>query len=902
MLAIRAASSCNANALMQDIVRSAIADEKMWPTTLIPTVFEECLPSQFSLKYFECLVRRGGSAKKELDRLQSAVEYVGSVVQKDHLPELIELCRRLIESTTSGSSRWELTSANVFLIEPLAHLCERAFEELPPSESVLIACGLIFQFQPHLVSIDTTLREALRSHVAAAPTEHRGTLFWYEFNNAIAGKPTDSSSLRNGFVYHSILRPYTQMDRAWIQSALADTKRTNLEREIALRLWHSLWRHDGESKSDLDQLDLIIQDLVTLRALLAELTKPPPKTSNDDWEKKVQARRRRDERQQNKNEQDWIAYKEKLMKDPDEGFAEPRLHETVNSLCMWLHRRPRARDSSLGLNSWRDVRNHFGEIVANRFEDALRAHWRTTPRKLRSTLTVEQSRQIESDLVNAFTGLLIETSAEGWATRLSSEEASIATEWATLELNHFPDWINAVATEHTDAVCRVCISELKHEINSFQPGTYPQILSMIKRCPRSIQIAAAPTVYEAITFWIDERDSVPPHSGKTYAGLLQELIELLVQVDFRRDELRALSELRYRDSPASEEGLIWLQCVAATDLSRVVHVVKPVVDAQSETERHEYGKKVISMMFGRRDYARIRISLDANATTLRDLVVLAYELVSPALDPRHEGSYSPSVHDDAVIGRGALMSALANTSGEATYRVLRGLANDTLFSSRKGCLDLMVRQRAANDSEWPSQDGNEFKNWLSRFEAPPKNIEELFRLVGERLEDIQDELRNHDFSQRLLLVNDKEEKHFQLFIADRLHRTENDVYSVIREEEVADNKKPDIRIAARDFDRRVTVEIKVGDRYTVRQLEQAVEEQLSGKYLRDKRCKAGYLLIIYGGWGPSFKHPKSRKNMSIEDTVLYLRDKAKSLSRASGGEKIIDVFALDLRSGLSLKN
>lgn len=130
--------------------------------------------------------------------------------------------------------------------------------------------------------------------------------------------------------------------------------------------------------------------------------------------------------------------------------------------------------------------------------------------------------------------------------------------------------------------------------------------------------------------------------------------------------------------------------------------------------------------------------------------------------------------------------------------------------------------------------------------------------------------------------------------ANRLHRSECGVYSVIREEEVVDNKKPDIRIAAQEFDCRVTIELKVGDRYSVRELEDALAVQLSGKYLRHKRCTAGYLLVTYGG-RKKFTHPETKKTMSFQEIEQHLSAKATSLSRTTNGEKLIKVFGVDLR-------
>jgi len=140
----------------------------------------------------------------------------------------------------------------------------------------------------------------------------------------------------------------------------------------------------------------------------------------------------------------------------------------------------------------------------------------------------------------------------------------------------------------------------------------------------------------------------------------------------------------------------------------------------------------------------------------------------------------------------------------------------------------------------------------------------------------------------------------QLNIAAKLDGAARGAYRVSREEEVAGFKKPDIRLIATAFDGRAAIEIKIGDTWSVKQLEEAVETQLTDQYLRHKRCSVGCLLVTYAG-RKTFKNPITRKNMSFSDVIDHLKSVADTLEKREGQKTRIAVVGIDLRDPLKTK-
>src|SRR5437588_3992315 len=110
----------------------------------------------------------------------------------------------------------------------------------------------------------------------------------------------------------------------------------------------------------------------------------------------------------------------------------------------------------------------------------------------------------------------------------------------------------------------------------------------------------------------------------------------------------------------------------------------------------------------------------------------------------------------------------------------------------------------------------------------------------DRLDDLAHDIAHDDFTDRRTLRTITDESQMQRTLARRIRDTARGAYIVTREEEVADLKRTDIRLAAVRGDQRAVIEIKIADqRWSLTDLEGALRNQLVGQYLRHQSCKAG---------------------------------------------------------------
>lgn len=122
----------------------------------------------------------------------------------------------------------------------------------------------------------------------------------------------------------------------------------------------------------------------------------------------------------------------------------------------------------------------------------------------------------------------------------------------------------------------------------------------------------------------------------------------------------------------------------------------------------------------------------------------------------------------------------------------------------------------------------------------------------------------------------------------------NGAYVVVREEEVADHKLPDIRLAATRGDQRVAAEVKIADNdWSVADLEHALEHQVLGQYLRHDRCRAGCLVLTYAG-PKRWNSPAGGGRIDFPQLVAHLNVKAQELEETANGKVRLVVVGIDL--------
>jgi len=551
---------------------------------------------------------------------------------------------------------------------------------------------------------------------------------------------------------------------------------------------------------------------------------------------------RENQRQRAEQEQSWVEFVENLRDDPDQ-LRRPMLAPatTVDSRLYYLWQLLQAAtrsDSRYAIDNVAPIVEIAGASVAARFIEGLSAMWRTWTPTLRSARPPMERNQINMLDCMGIAAVSIEAATHpDWASRLTATEAVRAAEYATLELNGLPKWITSLAEAWPIAVEDVLTGQAIYDLNNPDTESYCQSLNSVERADDVVARVMAEPLWRELR----AREDLNPRALQPVLSVLRRGLSAA-----RQQELYDMTLVRFAATEQPQTAALYLGAAYAIDAKGATDALVDKLNHIGDAEKTSLVERVLPQIFGS------RISLTAcrpaklDLPTLERLVVLAYRTVRVEDDhDRMNGrAYSPDERDDAQDARSAAFGLLANTPGRATVDALLRLIEIPGFPISPARLRALVLQRASEDAEAASWESTEAQHFEARFERRPVTGRDLQLVALNRLEDLQHDLVHGDFQQGTTLSSLPDEPAVQAWLADRLRLAQGTSYSIEREPETVQRKKPDLVFTAKAGNAKVPAEIKVASSWTVVQLEEALENQLCGQYLRAQDCRDGIFVLV----------------------------------------------------------
>lgn len=686
----------------------------------------------------------------------------------------------------------------------------------------------------------------------------------------------------------------TEADRPWLESALADESRPERQ-PVALHALLDLWNQRGRIPGEVDAIRAALREDATLERILAERTAPPKRNAEiERMERDNQRLQRAQDARDAERLQNWMNWRKELLADPDNAFAPDKQLVTVANLHAWLETVDRSRSHR---NVWNKdaLTQAFGGDIAKRTVDTLKALWRVTPTALWSARPPEERDSTPNVWLYGLCGLSAEASTPRWATSLNSDEARIAAAYATVEINGFASFISDLAVSHPIEVDAVLGGELSEQLSVGSDHNHLPILQDLRHANSTLKQLLIPRLLGALPML---PATFTAETGARWAHHLDYVMRILEEIIGEADR-RSVADVcvrRYEADPIGPLALTWLRGLFGFDPQRGAQALTVGLAAGSDQSAGARAIESFAGLFGEGGALVFVISNLANrARALGILVRSAYSFIRREDDQAHEGVYSQNIRDQAESARNFLLSALLDTPGPEARRVILELATEPDFAHFPDRLRLLARQRAAADGEADGFDAEAIADLESRNEAPPRDRDGLFRVMTDRLDDLAHDLTHCDFTDRRTLRRISDEIEMQRTLAWRIDAKAKGAFVVTREEEVADQKRTDIRVSAVRCDQKGVIEVKLADtRWSLTDLEQTLRNQIVGQYLRHETCKAGCLLLTYDGQKKFWIHPVTRKRLNFTNMVTYLNEKARALEIDNLHRIRLAVFGLDL--------
>ena len=683
-------------------------------------------------------------------------------------------------------------------------------------------------------------------------------------------------------------------DLDWLVQDIQSRPQLN-ERVLAVHLAMSVWLQNGKPDWALRKISDAAGPLGELAQAIDTWVNPPQLSAERLKQEETHARYDAESNEREAKRQAWwVSFAARIRDNPAQlDSLYPPGEDGVDSNLYYIQQLLHALGRSSQGQSIPNVdvlEPLFGPAAMAYVRRAFVRYWRLGAPILRGERSPEDFNSIYAIEFIGLVGIAMEAASDpAWPRGLTENEASLATIYATLELNRFPAWFNALAERKPKAVRDTLRRAFANELSPAFAGTRREVLERVASSTDEIAALAADDMVAIL---------------RAPSSLALDLLRLSLRIARRgasdRQSLLVLVLSRARESVESDRVAAYLTCAFAIDGNAATEELVKISARLNFPELAELGLALIPSIVGSGwDFGRDNdIEPVLSTESLAALTRFAFRSIRPTEDNDRStgGVYSPDARDGAESARSELLKRLAASPGAATFQALRQMESDQGFPVRRSWLRELAHVRAAKDSEsgpWMARDVKEFED---DFETVPRNPADLQSVALGRIEDLQHRLLHADYGLGRQVKHLEHEVDVQLWMAGELQAKQGRSFTLEREPHVTEEKEPDIRLSSKGSDARLPIEIKVAESWSFNKLVEALTVQLAGRYLRDPNSRWGILLLVHQkkraeGWAPG-----PGQCLSFEETVARLQEMAAEISASDSTGPQMQVAVIDVSS------
>ena len=884
-----------------DELVASILTGKHWPSWVKEGLLGALFPKHMTIAQFvemigqiEVTKQSVGGIEWTLPRLISAMR-LGS----DQTREFRASLAQLMEASIERSEKWpHFASRFSHLSSALATLCLAELKtDAVPSDDLIAASVIATRLRGHEYGDE-------KPGADLANRFHRAPRSWRKDTYVAEGAFCAAHILsRNGNEFGANLTHGTlvgQLDNDDFDWLVAICRDASVEQKTrAAAFWDAMWLMRPSGSLD-DKRVIELRDIAASEPSWAEKLEErlalPKRDRTDEaretkWRKETEKRKAKEQT----NIETWVTWRNEVLSDSDAYFATTKDRQVVWDFAQVLERDPQDCGWRAHWNR-STITAYFSEAVAHRVRAAFCRYWRTVKVPLRSERVEDERNTVWSHWVHALAGIYAEAEDPDWEKNVTAMEAEYAARLAPEEIDGVPPWLAQLVEHHPDVVDRTLGKELSAQLNDAVSFAFPGLLADFSRADHSVLEFFAPRV----SAWLSTTSAAfdGEHEQARIYDHLERAIDYLLRSSSDRSQLLGLARQRLEAAPESPFVLIWLILLLSTAPEEAIASLERLVGTLARQARYRLSVNLFAAFSDRRS-ARFCPDLSNPRFTpplLLRLVRLAYAEIRLVddIDRAGTGTYSPTARDEAQHGRSAVLGALLSRAGPEAWAVKQAMRADPLFAHFKDRLDQLAREKAASEAEGPAHADADIAQVEAHGEAPPADRNGMFRLMMDRLSDLQHDIAAHEFSERPILLGITLEKHIQVWFAKRLQERDNGAYRVDREALVVNDKETDIRLLSVRSNTQAVIEMKLANNgYTVPDLEKALVEQLVGQYMQHDNCRAGCLLVTMN----KTRHwdcPDTGARLDFEAVLGRLRTQASELQIRMNHEVRLAVVGIDL--------
>jgi hypothetical protein len=423
-----------------------------------------------------------------------------------------------------------------------------------------------------------------------------------------------------------------------------------------------------------------------------------------------------------------------------------------------------------------------------------------------------------------------------------------AVTFAPWEMSALPPWLDRCATTQPDVVAERFAAALEADFGAPAESNEQlgRLLYKLPHEPLATRAACAPLLARLLSGRDPPRTSVLELVLKAFDGT--SAVDASALLELARSRAAAC------EPDVRRFSIWWREWVQLNPQEAVEHLVGAAARA---AHPDAFLLKILDDLGDRFDRRSGR-GLDQLRRNPLALARLC-ELVDAHVARRADLDDLENGHSAGREGRNQLPNWLAAINDPVATAALRRLAErEGLPAYERDWLRHLAAIRAVADVS-KAMTPDEVASFLSSPVIEPKTERDLFEVAKNRLRDIQHVLAHGDFSIRSAFNPSAEavlEEPVQNLLAKELHDNRRGHYEVVREPEVSRKKKPDIRLLNPRCPGPMTIEIKIAQRWTVEQLEDALSSQLVEQYMKANTSNFGIYVVCSSGPKDSWTTPE----------------------------------------------
>lgn len=669
---------------------------------------------------------------------------------------------------------------------------------------------------------------------------------------------------------------------------------------VALSLAFQLYRENKRPKKWLSELKRAVSKNQDLNNRLKEFLSPPAQSPEMRKLKQQQTQwNRRDKERKKKAEKDHLESVEWLSKNYQQLRDNGLEKGVVSQNQYYMHEKMRSLDrnaSKWTTGNWKVLIKDYGVDVATAFRDGMVSFWRHYTPHLRSEKIEKNSTAFA--VIFGLSGLKIEsTETQGWPENLNEKDAELACRYALEELNDFPDWFFSLYKKFPQVIIRIVLNEIDWELRYEDKGEHVYyVLSKVSYHCEWMWNDLAPILLEKL-----EIDSISGANLESALKIIQGSQTVL------ENQLCELAAKKCKTIKSSANISYWYSTWIGFDPENAIKDFTTFLNDTNNTNpdaAKDMAMQVLVKLVGeRRSASKVKENYKT-AKHLKELYLLMHQYIKVEEDINRSGrgAYSPTLRDDAQDARSNLFSMLKDIPGKESYLAMTELSQTHPVLEHRVWMMNNAKERAEMDADispWTSKKFDEFSKAL---ESTPVNPRELFDLAVQRILDLKHDLEDGDTSIAPILIDVTEETKIRNYIGGWCRDRSQGKYSVPQEEEFSDSKRSDIRFLGSGFDCAIPIELKLADnKWSGAKLQERLENQLCGDYLRDNRSSYGIFLLVYRGEKISWDIPEGNPKAGFSELVEALQDYWQKISVNYPKIEQIRVIGIDLSKRTQLR-